>query len=297
MSTTYYTTLPEDYLDFVFAFRKDRHIPDEFRTHVITLHINGWSARYLQSVFSRQTSPQFVTTTLRDFRNQDFTKFDLPIVPQPHTYSPHIIKLRSVYDKALTDSSRVDLPIQDIPAPLQSQLRTLYLRFRSTRLYTPKSDYLNSPKWYNLSRLAPHLLFYYSLGVPAETLTTYMTDGEQTLNTVTYRILKAYYQWPTPFIHPKRQRIFSLISSQQILPMTREMLNRLNPSPQNLELLSQIPFSTRYGKDLTLQKHLFRRESYRTLFPALPEAGILLSPTGERLSVSHAQELVDAVLV
>lgn len=286
--------LPEDYLDLLIHYARAHPRPSQYYTHIVALSAAGWSTRYLNSHVGHLSA----TRILVNYRGQEMSDFELPIVPQPSIHSPHIIKLRSLFTtpekKNLYHS---DLPLTGLTQEQSESLRKQFLEFRKTKFYIPRDDPHSSPKYKALAPLAKDLVFYYSLGVSPSDLAIALTDGAQSVNTVPYRIMKAYFQWHTPSMQLKRQSTFSLIYSPQISNITKHLLNRLSPTPENLESLSQTPHCTRFGKDLTVQTHLFRRESYRTLFPELPETVTLFGQNKEKLSLSDVQPLVDAVHV
>lgn len=289
---TTYSTLPEDFLDYLYSFKSN---DSQTYANILALSAAGWKWKYLE---------QFISPTpniLRAYKGQDLSEknFKLPEVPHPSLDSPHIIKLRSIYsDKSLKTHS-LDMPLLDLTEEQREPLAEKYDKFSEYMFYQPSDPdtYKTSPKFQALADLAPDLLFYYSLGVSSTKLAIYMTRNPNANNNCVYRVLKGYYQWLTPFSRPRNPTSFSLIYSPQISRMTTSLLSKLDPSPKNLESLSQTPHCTRFGPDLTLQKHLFRRKSYQTLFTDIPQTATLLGPQKEPLTLSDVQDLVDADLV
>lgn len=290
MSTELYMELPEDFLDHLAPMRREDLEPAELYALALSMSLHGWQDSYI----TEHTGIQ--PFTLAAYRKVGLGDYELPYVPEPHPDSPHINSLFPQYP-----TNPLPPRIQYISALTPEQieeLQHLYQAFRNCKQvrFNYKKPLQDQPKWHAMKPLAHKLMVYYSLGISAQSLTQYMTDYEQSINTATFRIIKGYYQWPTPSLATTNQTTFSSIYSPRISVYLRDLTSFLNPSKENLESLSQTNFCTPFGKDLTSQKHLFRRRSYQQLFKALPEEVTVLRPSMESPFESFEQALADVDL-
>lgn len=293
MSTNYYMEFPEEYRQLYVEYAHSSPKRTEIYSHTIALLIAGWSPEYILSHYSRGRE------IIRNYRDIDYTQFDFPIVPEPHIDSPHLVKLRSIHlgTAAGNSASARTAKIRPLSGLTQEQVKELYDMFqhyRSFRRFTPRDEYATSPKWEAYKPLAQRLLFYYSLGVPPSLLSQSMSGQPHRDPFLAIKLLKGYYQWPTPFLSRKSRDTFSLTYFPQISHMEQDLLQMLSPSRENVESLSQTPHCTPFGPDLTLQKHLFRRTSYLNLFKALPREDMILRRHQVNTSISPALPDVDA---
>lgn len=288
MSTELYMELPEDFLDHLAPLRREDIEPAELYALALSMSLNGWQDSYIE------THTGIKTPTLRAYRKVGLGDYELPLVPNPHPDSPHINALHPQYPTSPHPPS-ISYITALTPAQVQ-ELQALYQSYRAQPNFNYFKPLNDQPKWRALSRLAPKLMVYYSLGISAQSLTQYMTDYQQDINTATFRIIKGYYQWPTPSLATTNQSTFSSIYSPRISQYLQDLTTFLSPSTKNLESLSQTEFCTPFGKDLTLQRHLFRRTSYQQLFKDLPDQVTVLRPNMERHSGSFAQVLADVDL-
>lgn len=293
MSSHTYMELPEDYLELYMSYAHSQPKKPEIYAHTLSLLTNGWSPMYLRTHYNRARD------IFKGYRGVDISEFELPTTPIPHEDSPHIAKLTSIYtqegDRKLGGTYYKMPPLMDVTKDQAKELHSLFKEYSSHTLFTPRDHFTQSPKYHALAKLAKKLLFYYTLGVPPTTLARSLTGNPNAQIYVVYKILRMYYQWPTPFLTQHNRNIFSLIYSPLMSLMERDILDLLNPSKENVEQLSQTPHLSLFGKDLTIQKHLFRRTSYRSLFRALPEKATLLPVDREKYSELH--DHLDALAV